>query len=139
MDSSNSKQYGPKSINTDRTVLVPAHVGPHVLPNSPLFGNLLRHARRNRIAIRDITLSIEKSYGDLLDDVLAFRTYLQTSLRPHVLEGIRQGDEVYIGVLAAGGYEYTVAMLTVLSLGAAAVPMSRSWLLSSHFSLLIRS
>jgi malonyl-CoA/methylmalonyl-CoA synthetase len=39
---------------------------------------------------------------------------------------LRKGDEVYIGVLAAGGYEFTVAMVAILAIGAAVVPMSKS-------------
>jgi len=49
--------------NPDRSELVPSHTGPNVLPNSPLFGKLLRHARRERIALRDLGLNIEKTYG----------------------------------------------------------------------------
>lgn len=49
--------------NPDRSELVPSHSGPNVLPNSPLFGKLLRHARRERVALRDLGLSVEKTYG----------------------------------------------------------------------------
>jgi len=43
---------------------------------------------------------------------------------PETTEALERRDEVYIAVLAAGGYEYTVAMLAVLALGAAAVPIT---------------
>jgi malonyl-CoA/methylmalonyl-CoA synthetase len=49
--------------NPDRSELVPSHTGPNVLPNSPLFGKLLRHARRERVALRDLGLNVEKTYG----------------------------------------------------------------------------
>lgn len=49
--------------NTDRSGMVPRHNGPNVLPNSPFFGKLLRHARRDRIALRDVGLGVEKTYG----------------------------------------------------------------------------
>jgi malonyl-CoA/methylmalonyl-CoA synthetase len=49
--------------NPDRNELVPPHRGPHVLPNSPLFGKLLRHAYRERIALRDLGLDVQKTYG----------------------------------------------------------------------------
>jgi malonyl-CoA/methylmalonyl-CoA synthetase len=49
--------------NLDRSQLVPPHRGPNVLPNSPFFGKLLRHARRERVALRDLSLDIEKTYG----------------------------------------------------------------------------
>ena len=111
--------------NTDRRLLVPPHIGHHVLPNNPLFSTLLRHARRNRLAIRDDTLNIERTYGALLADILAYRAFLEASLGTVVLQRIEKGEEVYIGVLAAGGYEFTVAVLTVIALGAAIVPMSK--------------
>lgn len=110
--------------NQDRVKFVPPHIGRHVLPNSPLFAKLLRHARRNRLAIRDNTLKVEKTYGDLLADVLAYRAFLESALGHQVLEQIERDEEVYIGVLAAGGYEFTVAILAVHAIGAAAIPMS---------------
>lgn len=41
-----------------------------------------------------------------------------------VLTALSDGGEVYIGILAPGGYEYAVAILAVLALGAAAVPLT---------------
>jgi malonyl-CoA/methylmalonyl-CoA synthetase len=114
-----------QDLNADRTTLVPLHTGPHVFPNNYLFSKLLRHARRNRLAIRDVNIGIEKTYGQLLSDVLSLRAHLEVSLPEKVLESIRKGDEVYIGVLSEGGYEFAVAVLTVLALGAAVVPMSK--------------
>lgn len=110
--------------NSDRIQLVPPHIGDHILPNDPLFAKLLRHARRNRLAIRDNILKVEKSYGGLLADVLAYRTFLESSLDVKTLNQLERNDEIYIGVLAAGGYEFTVAVLAVYALGAAVVPMS---------------
>jgi malonyl-CoA/methylmalonyl-CoA synthetase len=110
----------------DRSTLYPAHRGINVLPNSPLFGKLIRHARRDRLAVRDLQLGLEKTYGDLLDAVLSFREVVNASLPPATKTALEQGGEVYIGVLAAGGWEFTVAVLTVLALGAAVVPMCKS-------------
>ncbi|KAK4935524.1 hypothetical protein LTR10_023435 [Elasticomyces elasticus] len=112
--------------NVDRTLLVPSHEGPHVLPNSPFWGKLVRHARRNRTAIRDVDLGVSKTYGQLLSDALSLRLVVSRSLPRSTLDAIARGEEVYIGVLAAGGYEFTVAVLAVLALGAAFVPMSVS-------------
>jgi hypothetical protein len=110
--------------NTDRIQLVTPHVGRNVLPNCPLFTKLLRFARRNHLAIRDNILQVERSYGDLLADVLAYRAYLESSLNKDVLQRIERNEEVYVGILAAGGYEFTVGILAVIALGAAVVPMS---------------
>lgn len=112
--------------NPDRTNLLPHHEGPNVLPNSPLFSKLLRHARRNRIAIRDVNLEVVKSYGDLLADALAVKLILEGTLDAVSLERLQREEEVYIGILAPGGYEFVVALLAVLAIGAAAVPMSES-------------
>lgn len=40
-----------------------------------------------------------------------------------------RGD-VYIGVLAPGGYEFAVTVLVVLAMGAVVVPLSRFYLIS---------
>ncbi|KAI6757070.1 hypothetical protein HG530_011668 [Fusarium avenaceum] len=110
-------------MNIDRTQIVPLHDGPHVLPNNPLFARLLRHAHRNHVAIKDQVLGVSKTYGELLDAVLVFREVVRGSLPSNVQRRLSNGDEVYVGVLAAGGYEFTVAVLAVLALGAAVVPM----------------
>jgi malonyl-CoA/methylmalonyl-CoA synthetase len=110
--------------SVDRIHHFPRHRGRNVLPNSPLFSRLLRHAHRNRIAIRDLNLGIERSYGQLLADALSLRSVLEASLDPKVLQQIESGKEIYVGVLAGGGYEFSVAMLAALALGVAAVPMS---------------
>lgn len=56
--------------------------------------------------------------------MLAIRERITQTIGPDVHEHIKKGDEVYIAVLAPGGYEYTVAVLAVLALGAAVVPLS---------------
>jgi malonyl-CoA/methylmalonyl-CoA synthetase len=110
----------------DRTALVPAHTGPLVLPNSPFFGKLLRHARRGRMAIRDVVAGVEKTYEDLLGDALSLRAEIERTLNPHVLKQLQRDEEVFIGVLAAGGYEFAVAVVATLAIGAAVVPMCKS-------------
>ncbi|KAJ9426011.1 hypothetical protein FOXG_07378 [Fusarium oxysporum f. sp. lycopersici 4287] len=113
----------PSTANLDRTQIVPSHDGPHVLPNNPLFTRLLRHAHRNRLAIIDQVLSVSKTYGELLDAVLGFREVIRAALSSEVQHQLSSGYEVYFGVLAGGGYEFTVAVLAVLALGGAVVPM----------------
>ncbi|KAH0827233.1 hypothetical protein AYO21_09081 [Fonsecaea monophora] len=112
--------------NLDRTLLLPPHTGPNVFPNSPFFSKLLRHARRDRLALRDVDLGLEKTYTEILSDVLSFRSVVERSLSEKTISAIERGDEVYIGVMAAGGYEFTVAVLTILALGAAVVPIATS-------------
>lgn len=109
----------------DRTLLVPPHTGLFVLPNTPFFTKLLRHARRERVAICDTALGVQKTYGDLLADALVLRGKIQATLSERVKEQLEQQQEVYIGVLAPGGYEFAVAIVAALATGAAVVPMSK--------------
>jgi malonyl-CoA/methylmalonyl-CoA synthetase len=56
--------------------------------------------------------------------VLAFRATLLAALSPSTIAVLDSHEEVYIAVIAAGGYEYAVAVLAILALGAAAVPIT---------------
>jgi len=62
--------------------------------------------------------------AQLLSDALNLRSVLESSLSRQAVDDLRNGREVYISVLAPGGYEFTVAILAVLALGAAASPFS---------------
>lgn len=66
---------GPRSPDHDRTHFVPRHVNNETLPNSPLFSRLLRyaHGKPARTIIKDVNLDVEKTYIQLLTDVLALR------------------------------------------------------------------
>ncbi|KAJ9618509.1 hypothetical protein H2203_009106 [Taxawa tesnikishii (nom. ined.)] len=110
----------------DRTKYVPAHDGPYVLPRSPFFSRLLRfaHNRPPRLAVRDDIAHAEATYLQLLTDVLALRNRLRHDLRTSTQKILAGGEPVYIAILAAGGYEYAVAMLAVLAFGGACVPMT---------------
>jgi malonyl-CoA/methylmalonyl-CoA synthetase len=115
----------PHPFHIDRTQIVPHHVGENVLPNFHLFDKLLRFASRRPqpVAIRDDNLGVEKTFLQLLTDVLAIRTTLQAALCPAALHDLSYGQDVFIGLLAPGGYEYTVGFIAILALGAAVVPM----------------
>ncbi|KAF3034951.1 hypothetical protein E8E11_003758 [Didymella keratinophila] len=110
----------------DRSFMVPTHAGANILPNTPLFSRLLRYAGRTpaRIAIDDVRSKHQRTHIELLSDVLALRETVMNTLDSATLDALGRRDEVYIAVVAAGGYEYTVAMLTVLALGAAVVPIT---------------
>ncbi|UPX16767.1 uncharacterized protein EKO05_0007153 [Ascochyta rabiei] len=103
--------------------MVPKHSGHNVLPNTPLFSRLLRYASRTpaHIAIDDVRSEHQRTDLELLSDVLALRETTLNTLDAASLETLNQRGEVYIATVAAGGYEYTVAMLAVLAMGAAAV------------------
>ncbi|KAJ5132582.1 hypothetical protein N7448_006740 [Penicillium atrosanguineum] len=110
----------------DRTQFVPSHVGNNVLPNLPFFHKLLRYAQRkpSRIAVRDVIAGVEKTFHDLLSDALALRSEIEKMLSQETLRELAEDKEVYIGLLAPGGYEYTVGFVAIIALGAAVVPMA---------------
>ncbi|KAK2803504.1 putative NRPS-like protein biosynthetic cluster [Emmonsiellopsis sp. PD_5] len=110
----------------DRTDFFPPHEGDNILPLSPFFSKLLRYAHRKsqRIAIRDVNLGIEKTYIEFLSDVLSVRNALRTSLSASDQAALRDGKDVYIALIAAGGYEYAVGFVAICALGAAVVPIT---------------
>ncbi|KAJ5155004.1 AMP-dependent synthetase/ligase [Penicillium coprophilum] len=110
----------------DRTLFIPPHVGDNVLPNLPFFHRLLRYAQRkpSPIVVRDLVAGMEKTYHHLISDVLAFRKTLEKSLSKEARHDLIADKEVYIGLLAPGGYEYTVGFIAILAIGAAVVPMA---------------
>jgi len=77
------------------------------------------------VAIREGVLGVEKTYGDLLADALALRSKMEATLSDQVKQQLAQKEEVYIGILAPGGYEFAVAIVAALATGAAVVPMSK--------------
>ncbi|KAJ5577105.1 hypothetical protein N7535_004031 [Penicillium sp. DV-2018c] len=110
----------------DRTAFIPPHVGDTVLPNAPFFHRLLRYAQRtpSPLVVRDLNAGVEKTYHDLLSDVLSLRKALEAALSPEVRRDLVADKEVYMGLLAPGGYEYTVGFIAILAIGAAVVPMA---------------
>ncbi|KAK4942760.1 hypothetical protein LTR10_017520 [Elasticomyces elasticus] len=113
-------------IPFSRTDFVPSHVGDDILPADPLFTRLLTlaHRPRPRPAIRDVNVGIERNAAELLGDVLKFRRIVRQSLKPQTIDDLHHGREVYISLVAPGGYEFTVGVLAVLALGAAVSPFS---------------
>ena len=110
----------------DRTNFAPRHTGRNIFPATPFFNRLVRyaHAVPPRLCIRDDNTGIEVTHIQALTDALVFRERVWKTLSPSVRTQLDEHQEVYIAVLAPGGYEYTVAMLAALALGAAVVPMT---------------
>lgn len=110
----------------DRTLHVPSHSGRNVLPCHSLFQRLLRfaHQKPPRLAIRESNTGREATHIQLISDVLAMKEQLWNTLSRNVQVALQRKEEVYIAVLAPGGHEYAVAILAVLAIGAAAVPMT---------------
>lgn len=110
----------------DRTLHVPPHSGRNILPCHSLFQRLLRfaHQKPARLAIRESNSGREATHIQLLSDVLALNEWIWNSLDTSTQQALQSQDEVYIALLAPGGHEYAVAMLAILALGAAVVPMT---------------
>ena len=117
---------GGKEELHDRTNFTPSHVGDLILPADPLFTRLLTNAHKpqQKVVIRDVNACIEKTAADLLSDVLNLRRILKDSLSQEAIDDLNHGREVFISILAPGGYEFTVGILAVLALSAAASPFS---------------
>ena len=122
----NQQQQPSATMNGDRTLYVPQHTGHNIFPCHSLFARLVRFAHQSppRLCVRDDNAGHEATHIQLLSDVLHLRSRIWRNLNPDVRHALEQRQEVYIAVLASGGYEYTVAMLAVLALGAAVVPLT---------------
>ena len=106
---------------------VPRHTGPNVFPNFLLFSRLVRLAHKEHLtAVRDLTFGYTASYARLLTDVLHFRNVLRLTLDPAVIRRLETGDEVFVNLLGPGGYEFTIAFLALIALGAVIVPICKS-------------
>ena len=113
-------------MTDERTAFIPRHDGDHILPADPLFTRLLTIASRplQKTAIRDLNAGIEKTIAELLSDVLNLRRILKSSLPASALQDVQDGKEVFISILAPGGYEFAVGMFACLALGFAASAIS---------------
>jgi malonyl-CoA/methylmalonyl-CoA synthetase len=114
------------SMAEERTAFIPRHDGDHILPADPLFTRLLTiaHGPSQRVAIRDLNTGVERTVADLLSDVLNLRRVLKNSLTVSALQDVQDGKEVFISILAPGGYEFAVGMFACLALGFAASAIS---------------
>jgi malonyl-CoA/methylmalonyl-CoA synthetase len=56
--------------------------------------------------------------------VLVLRDRLLQTLTDATSEALERREDVYMAVVATGGYEYTIAVLAILALGAAVVPLT---------------
>lgn len=109
----------------DRQNFAPKHVGPNVFPNFLYWSRLVRLAHKpHLIAVKDITYNYTATYARLLTDVLYLRNHLRTRLDAVTLARLDRDEEVFANVLGPGGYEFTVAFLALMALGAVVVPIS---------------
>lgn len=111
---------------SERRDFVPRHDGDNIFPADQLFTRLLHlaHLPGQPFAVRDVNAGIERTHAQLISDVLNYRRLLKKRLCPGALQAIANKKEVYIHILALGGYEFTVAIVSILALGAIPSPLS---------------
>lgn len=110
----------------DRIHFVPRHQGPNVFPNFFFFSRLVRLSYKTELlAVKDLTCGYNATYAQLLTDVLNFRNVLRSRLDPSVIAKLDRDEEVFINLLGPGGYEFTVAFLALIALGAVIVTICR--------------
>ncbi|RVX71646.1 hypothetical protein B0A52_03830 [Exophiala mesophila] len=99
----------------------------NILPNDHLFLQLLTLAHgkgAGKPLIRDLNLAIEADANILLSDVVLFRQVIAAKLPLKAMQELHRGNDVYISLVASGGYEFAVGILAILALGACATLLS---------------
>lgn len=92
-------------------------------PDDPVFISLLaaitRYPRSEAIVYEKDGL--EKTYPELLSDIIHTRDLLREQLPGVNQQGLLQDHHVYIAVLSRGVYEFIVAFLAVRAIGGVSV------------------
>ena len=90
-------------------------------PLSPFLELIQREERSpNKIILRDHSLGVTATAGQLLHSVSLLRDKLQAALmQSGMYHTETTNEDRFIFLLASPGWEYVVSMLTIFSLGAA--------------------
>lgn len=94
-------------------------------PNDPVLVRLLESAKTITGQIIHDDYGFDKTYAELLADIMQTRDALRTQLPPSVLNkhGLLHEDRPYICALTRGGYEFIVAFFAVRAIGGACMPL----------------
>ncbi|KAK2865200.1 hypothetical protein FQN49_003817 [Arthroderma sp. PD_2] len=95
-------------------------------PSHPLFKQLVEHIPLNDgIIIHDPDRGIKADYNRFLNDVLSLRRSIREQI-PDLLDsyGIVRDEGVYICTLAPASYDFFVAAIAILAVGAALTPLA---------------
>ncbi|KOS16972.1 Malonate--CoA ligase [Escovopsis weberi] len=98
-----------------------------IFPNDPGLVRLLRSAKRcPGISIVADAFGFDKTYNELLADVLRTRDSMREHLPPSALDerALLRGDAPYVCILARAGYEFVVATFAIRALGGACIPIA---------------
>ncbi|CAG8260301.1 unnamed protein product [Penicillium salamii] len=100
---------------------------PPGLPNDFLFQRVVHvaneHLNSNPVTLRDHQSNQQANHAKLLADVLELQLILFRKLSRDTRKALSVGKDVFILISAPAGYEWLVAFLTVLSLGAVVAPI----------------
>ncbi|KAJ3519658.1 hypothetical protein NM208_g14036 [Fusarium decemcellulare] len=97
------------------------------LPQDPYLLDFIRLSRTlppDHIIVVDHQTGIQATITELITSVCEYRVRLGNELGTETLAAIRAGKEVFIATILPPGYDFVVAFLAILSLGAGLVPLS---------------
>ncbi|EXA29244.1 hypothetical protein FOVG_19251 [Fusarium oxysporum f. sp. pisi HDV247] len=97
------------------------------LPQDPYLLDFI-HASQNlppdHVIVVDHETGARATIADLITAVCEYRVKLGEELGTDILAAIRKGEEDFIATIFPPGYDFLVAFLAGLSLGAGLVPLS---------------
>ena len=98
------------------------------LPGDPILIRLLEAARLTEEQVIYDHYGFDKTYAQLLGDILATRDRLRLDLPASLLtpDGLIDEKRPYIAALTNGGYEFIVAFFAIRALGGACFPFCKS-------------
>lgn len=103
----------------------------HRFPHDPVLVQLLALAHQTpptETVVEDDALGCQKTYPELLADILATRELLRAQLPPSALDtqGLLCERRQSVALLAKSGYEFLVAFFAVRSLGGVCAPLGKN-------------
>lgn len=101
----------------------------YTFPHDPALVKLLlarKHRSDTAIVIHDV-VGHEKSYSQLLSDVIRTRELLRSRLSPKLFDGrgLLLQAAPYVAVLTRSSYEFLVAFFAIRALGGACIPFGK--------------
>ncbi|KAK0724920.1 hypothetical protein B0H67DRAFT_569137 [Lasiosphaeris hirsuta] len=97
------------------------------LPDEPIFKKLIENGKSNpNVIFQDASCGVDATYPQLLYDIVSLRQRLYEWLPPSLFDddGRIKEENPYILIVAPANYEFVVASLAVLAIGAALVPLA---------------
>lgn len=119
-------QLYPAVVNC--VVLSPMAETSRTLPGDPILIRLLEAARLTEEQVIYDHYGFDKTYAQLLGDILATRDRLRLDLPASLLtpDGLIDEKRPYVAALTNGGYEFIVAFFAIRALGGACFPFCKS-------------